>query len=82
MLDKILKVFFVKSTETKINKMTVLRKTNSCKNEYQINKDYKSSKIVKTCLSEYFSTHRGLNLVERGYSNFPILDLRNKQAHR
>ncbi len=66
MVDKILKIFFIKKqTEKKEDiknrkiKIISLNKTRETK---------KNHKEIKTCLSGYFIGHRGLNMIERGHT--------------
>ena len=70
MVDKILKMFFVKkeSSKKKSTLVTIKRKIDieDMKNIVEHKKE--TRKEVGTCLSGYFTGHRGLNLIERGHS--------------
>ena len=68
MLDKILKMFFVKTKELQDGKtITIRRRPDGLVNEIK-DKRQTSVKNVETCLSSYFVSRRGLNLIERGFT--------------
>lgn len=76
MLEKIIKMFFVKTkVESKKGVFQIRRRENQ---SYNIQKEEKKENLIKvnTCLSSYFKDCKGLNLIERGYSNSKIECLR------
>ncbi len=65
MIEKILKVFFDKEIRKK--NITIISKEQR-ENNIKNSKKNEKKLIVETCLSHYFSEHRGLNLIERGHT--------------
>ena len=66
MLDKILNIFFEKKHKKKnITIISNVQRQSKIASEEKI---VKLENNEKTCLSHYFSSHRGLNLVERGHT--------------
>ena len=64
MIDKILNLFFVKKSTN--HSVTYISKIQREKSTYRIERVY-DGKNYQTCLSKYFTCHKGLNLIERGY---------------
>ena len=68
MLDKIFKMFFIKKEPIKsISKTTILRRESNVEQKSRYI-ETKEVKIVNTCLSQYFTNNRGLNVLERGFA--------------
>ena len=65
MIEKLLNLFFVKKT-VKQN-ITYISSTKREKNINKIERVSLKNYSVETCLSKYFISHRGLNLIERGH---------------
>lgn len=77
MVDKILSIFFDKKVENKKNLPTIIKRTNNSKQSGE--KQEKTRNETITCLSGYFIGHRGLNLIERGYSYKTLINARNQR---
>lgn len=78
MLNKIIKLFFVKEKVASETILTVRRKNNVINLEQRNESSAKKSdNQVDTCLSRYFRNHKGLNLTQRGFRNVISENLHN-----